>query len=151
MSVLSQFVGGQRVTSLVGTPSTSASMSSVVSRAAATAALSGAMTSATLKTALTITGRGRVNWLELYTNDATSRTLRMKLTLDGTVIRDHTTSAIAATSTGFVGLGVGVYEGGPFTMLFQPLTFTDSLLVEIASSVTETDKASFAYNYEVFA
>ena len=151
MSVLSQFVGGQRVTSLVGTPSTSASMSSVVSRAAATAALSGAMTSATLKTALTITGRGRVNWLALYTNDATSRTLRMKITLDGTVIRDHTTSAIAATSTGFVGLGVGVYEGGPFTMLFQPLTFTDSLLVEIASSVTETDKASFAYNYEVFA
>lgn len=151
MSTLGQFVGGERVASLVGTPQTSTAMANVSAQAAATVALSGAMTSAVLKTALTITGRGRVNWLGMYCNDATSRTLRMKITLDGTVIRDTTSAAIAVSLSGFVGLGSGKYVADAPAVVFQPLVFNATLLVEIASSLTETDKASFAYNYEVFA
>ena len=151
MSVLTQFTGGERVASIVGTPVLSATMSNLAPRVGATAALSGAMTAGTLKTALSITGRGRINWAAIYTNDATARTLRMKITVDGSVIRDYTSASISTTSSGFVGLGggsiVGVTAEGVF---YQPVRFGESLLIEIASSVTETDKATFAYAYEVF-
>lgn len=150
MSVLTQFTGGERVSSIVGTPVVSSSIHSVQIAAGATAALSGSMTAATLKTALSITGRGRINWAALYSNDATARTLRMKITVDGSVIRDHTSASISAANSGFVGLGGGYFGGGANGLFYQPVRFGESLLIEIASSVTETDKATFAYAYEVF-
>jgi hypothetical protein len=151
MSVLTQFTGGERVSSIVGAPVTSTSMQNLYPAAGATAALSGAMTAATLKTALSITGRGRINWAAIYCNDATARTLRMKITVDGSVIRDTTSASISTANGGFVGLGGGFYNGTFATAVFyQPVRFGESLLIEIASSVSETDKATFAYAYEVF-
>ena len=151
MSVLTQFTGGERISSIVGTPVASSSMQNVYTAAGATAALSGAMTAATLKTALSITGRGRINWAALYCNDATARTLRMKITVDGAVIRDFTSASISTAYIGFVGLGGGFFSGAAAAGVFyQPVRFGESLLIEIASSVTETDKATFAYAYEVF-
>ena len=151
MSVLSQFIGGERIASLVGTPPEVVSLINVFSYAGATAALSGAMTADVLKTALSVIGRGRLNWTAVYTNDVTARTLRMKITVDGSVIRDYTSASISTAGTGFVGVGGGYYSGatGP-RAFYQPIRFSESLLIEIASSVTETDKATFAYNYEVF-
>ncbi|HPL79491.1 MAG TPA: hypothetical protein PKY40_10820 [Burkholderiaceae bacterium] len=92
-----------------------------------------------------------MNWTAVYTNDVTARTLRMKITVDGSVIRDYTSASISTVDTGFVGVGGGYYNGttGP-RAFYQPIRFSESLLIEIASSVTETDKATFAYNYEVF-
>lgn len=150
MSTLSQFTGGERVSSIVGTPVVSSAIHNVQIAAGATAALSGDMTAATLKTALSITGRGRINWAALYSNDATARTLRMKITVDGSVIRDHTSASISAANSGFVGLGGGYFGSGANGLFYQPVRFGESLLIEIASSVTETDKATFAYAYEVF-
>ncbi len=150
MSALTQFTGGERIASLVGTPSAHSVMQAVYPVAGATAALSGAMTAGVLKTALSITGRGRMNWAAIYANDATARTLRMRITVDGSVIRDHTSASISAANTGFIGVGGGAYNGGAPTIFYQPIRFSEALLIEIASSVSETDKATFAYAYEVF-
>jgi len=149
MSVLSQFIGGERIASLVGTPANLTALQASASTAGASTALSGAMSAGVLKTALSVSGRGRINWAAVYTNDVTSRTLRMVITIDGAVVRDHTTAAISTINTGFVGIGGGTASTTPVAV-FQPLRFTSSLLIEIASSVTETDKATFASIYEVF-
>jgi hypothetical protein len=155
MSTLSQFTGGERISSLVGTPVASSSLQNVYPYAGATAALSGAMTAATLKTALSVTGRGRLNWAALYANDATPRTLRMKITVNGAVIRDYTSASISTANTGFVGVGGGYYNGTTAANVFyQPIRFSESLLIEIASSRAESgvgnDQLTFAYAYEVF-
>lgn len=112
-------------------------------------ALSGALTAGVLKTALQVSGRGRLNMLGIYTGDVTSRTLRMRATLDGNVIFDGTSAAIAANSSGLLIVGHGSYTGSFAITGFQPLDFERSCLVEIASSLTETNKSTVFYNYEV--
>jgi hypothetical protein len=109
--------------------------------------LSGSMIAATLKTALSLTGSGVINWLSLMGNDATTRTFRMKITIDGVVVFDPGVSASGGTS-GI--LPIGLYSEGSTSFPsigFQPTNFNSSLLVEIASSLTETDKMTFGYNY----
>lgn len=155
MSVLSQFAGGERVSSLVATSLESASMDTAAQHANATRTLSGAMAAATLQTALSISGRGRVNLACLYQNDATSRTIRMKITLDGTVIKDHTSATSTTANKGFCGIGVCTYVGGPSVVIYQPVKFSSSLLIQIASSRIESgagnDQLTFGVNYELFA
>lgn len=109
--------------------------------------LSGAMTAGVLKTALSLTGSGVINWLSLSGSDATTRTLRMKITIDGIVVFDP--GVTASTTTGTI-LPIGTYAEGStsFPLIgFQPTNFNSSILVEIASSLTETDKMTFGYNY----
>jgi hypothetical protein len=125
------------------TPVASANTASSVCKTA----LSGACTANTLKTALSISGRGRLNAVALYTNDTTSRTLRIRITLDGVVAFDP--GASGATTTSGAGIvAVGQFNGS--TVAYQPVNFNASCLVEIATSVTETDKMTAAYAYEVF-
>jgi len=152
MGSLSKFSGASGpVASLVRGGSQFA-MSNLVGAANAVSAASGAMTANTLKTALSVTGRGRVNWLGAYSADATARTIRIKVTVDGVAVTDQT----VATSTAGHGLcAIGGGTGGNLTsnpsMTFQPVDFRTSLLVEISSTLTETDKMNTAWNYEVWA
>jgi len=113
--------------------------------------LCGATTANTLKTVLSITGAGCIDLLALTAEDATSRTLRAKLTIDGSVVFDSTS---AANTTAFAGLGVvgcalfissTVAGGTP-----DPTFFNKSLLLEVASSLTETDKMAISYRYKTF-
>ena len=112
--------------------------------------LSGACTSNTLKTILSVTGKGAISKLFLAAMDTTSRTHRIKITIDGTVIYDSTS---AANSTQDVAPVIGnvsytayssnhVLDMGEF-----PLFFDYSLLVEYATSLTETDKTRIGYIY----
>ncbi len=98
-----------------------------------------ALTAGVLKTALSLTGSGVINMLGAYHSTTTSKTIRMKLTLDGVVVFDST--SIASTSGG--GFVVGVVNstdiantGTYFAM--ESVPFSTSCLFEIASSVTET-------------
>lgn len=96
----------------------------------------GAYTAGTLQTIISHTGRGRVNMLNVYTKNGTSRTLRLKLTVDGTVIFDATSSAIASNGFGVQVLGgIDTVGGGPLSL--QPVDYNESLLVEVASSLSE--------------
>lgn len=49
--------------------------------------LSGALTANTFATVLSATGQGEVPLLSCYTKDSTSRTLRLRVTVDGVVDR----------------------------------------------------------------
>ena len=110
--------------------------------------LSGSLTADTLKTMVSHTGRGRVNALVIYAKDSTSRTLRCKLTVDGVVVFDATSNAVS----GGPGFGM-IVIGGAITnsVEFQPIDYQESLLVEIASSLTETDKVAIGVNRETWA
>lgn len=109
--------------------------------------LSGALTAATLKTMVTHTGRGRVNALVIYAKDSTARTLRCKVTVDGTVVFDATSGSAATLGFGMIVVGGAVTN----SVEFQPIDYQESLLIEIASSLTETDKVAIGINRETWA
>ena len=146
MSVLTQFVGRAATKSLVHAyTQTSWASASIVTQAPCIATLSGAMTANTLKTLLSISGVGaQLLHLTFRTNDATARTIRVKITVDGTVICDSTSASISTSGSG--GLWAGIRStsspNAPIT-----ITSNSSLLIEYASSLSETDKITSEYFY----
>lgn len=114
--------------------------------------LSGALTANTLKTVLNINGAGTLKTCAVQAKDATSRTLRLKITLDGNVVFDPGMSgAIAASGVSIIGVGGISFLGsaGNYILTFERIPFNNSCLVEIASSLTETDKLALLYAYEL--
>lgn len=87
-----------------------------------------------------------MTYLDVGVKDATLRTSRLKVTIDGSVVYDSTNSA-AGLAKIVVALGhmTDVYGGACVDGV--PLLFDASLLIEYASSLTETDKASVGYIY----
>jgi len=147
MSKYSQFGGNRATTSIVNAWSSSAAAAGLTNVNAlggspARAVLSGSMTSATYKTLLSVTGAGECSLLALYTADTTSRTLGLRITVDGVVVATMTTAAIVAANSGLLH-AAGLYGGPP------PIRFNASLLVEALSSVTETDKLTLSYLYNL--
>jgi hypothetical protein len=108
--------------------------------------LSGACTAGVLRTILSVTGPGCISYLGYEAIDATIRAHRIKLTLDGNVVFDATTASTAdilSAVTEVIGsvspfsVTGSDYWGGWQEM---PVMFNASLLLEYASSLTETDK-----------
>lgn len=106
--------------------------------------LSGALVANTLSTVVSHTGSGSINFLAVYANDTTSRDIRVKLTLDGNVVYNELASAIASTGTGLKPLGIYHYTQGYLS--YEPIAYNESMIVEISSSLTETDKLSIVIN-----
>lgn len=106
--------------------------------------LSGALTANTFATVLSATGQGEVPLLSCYTKDSTSRTLRLRVTVDGVVVFNPTASA-AITATGAGIYAAGVFTASGFFAQGAPIRYSSSLLVEVASSLTETDKIAIGY------
>lgn len=109
----------------------------------ARSALSGAMTANTLKTLLSVTGKGSLKQLAIYTQDNTSRIIRVRVTVDGVVVWDKTSTAITAATTGFSIVGFVTSTG----QYYGDMNFAKSVVVEVSSSVSETDKLMIAYQY----
>jgi hypothetical protein len=103
---------------------------------------SGALTANTLATLLSVTGGGVVELLGAYCADATSRTIRVKIVIDGITAFDATSAAIAAGNQGIMCIGSG---GTTIVPSFVP--FKSSLLVQVASSLSETDKIFTGIRY----
>lgn len=148
MSTLSQFTGGTgRVTSLpVGLTGPFSGPSTTAQAAIYT---NSGTTSGTgnLLTLLNVTGsKSRLNSLFFYAVDATSRDVRVRITLDGTVVFDSTRNVAGANQ---VMLAVGSPSGTG--LAFQPVDALSSLRVEYACSLSESAKLTFGYNYELRA
>jgi len=110
--------------------------------------LSGALTSGVLQTVLTLTGPGEVPLLASYTKDATARTLRTVVIVDGTTVFDFTSASIGTGGRG--ALIAGGFAGVPGGSTYypaqgNPIRFANSLVVQLASSLTETDKLAISY------
>ena len=145
MSSLSQFTGGSRPPKvLINKFSTAGAIGILISNSTAKTALSGTVVANTLVTALSHTGSGVIGYFAAYSADATSRTHRVKITIDGTVVFDATSAAVTAVNTGVVAIGFGVASSS-FTV--DPIPYSTSLLVEYASSLGELNGTTFGYTY----
>lgn len=99
---------------------------------------SGALTANTLVDLINESGSaGYISQLSIYTNDATSRTLRIVVTVDGASIYDFTSAAITSSNAGAVLAG---QWHGTSSFSLPPIYYTTSIRVQYASSVTETGK-----------
>lgn len=107
--------------------------------------LSGALTATTLVAALSLTGPGSCKFLSVLAIDTTSRTMRLKLTIDGVVVFDSTSAAITIASSGLVAIG-----GMSSVPYIEDVRFNSSFLAEIASSLSETDKIALNTIYNMF-
>lgn len=147
MSNLSQFFGGGGVKpTSIDAPMTQVSAPTSAGFFRTTNVNSGACTLNTLKTVLSVTGKGALTRLWLASVDTTSRTHRMKVTIDGVVVFDKTSSAVVSSAPipihGDTTLGSGA--NGPL-IEGTPLIFDASLLIEYATSISETDKTQIGY------
>jgi hypothetical protein len=111
--------------------------------------LSGALTANTLATVYTKTGRGRINLLTAYTKDTTARTVRCRITIDGAVAYDATTNSISSSGHGQI--AIGNIAANADATVYQPIDYQTSILIQVASSLTETDKIAIGINAEEWA
>lgn len=116
-----------------------------------TRTLSGALTANTLKTMISASAKGTLFIMGVYGVDATSRALRLKITLDGVVAYDSTSTAVArGAGTGLLGVGtIATNSTSAPTNYVMPVSvdFNTSVLIEISSSLTETDKLELVSHY----
>ena len=108
--------------------------------------LAGVCTANTFKTVLTLTGKGRLNALKFNAADATARTNTIRITIDGVVAFNG--SQATTTTNHYAAVGATV-SGTTSSLIFQPVDFNTSLLIEYRTTITETNKATVSYNYEL--
>ena len=160
MSALSQFLGsggikpsgvinGTAVATFHRAQSSMATaVTGLIGTTAVTPTVTGALTSNTLSTVLSLSGKGVLSFAACASVDATSRTHRIKITLDSVVIYDATTAATTSVADYLIPVGsVNNHATLSPGVIFEPIVFNSSLLIEYASSVSETGKTYIATRY----
>lgn len=113
-------------------------LTSMGSISTARTSTSGALTANTLVDLINESGSaGYISQLSIQTVDATSRTLRIVVTVDGASIYDFTSAAISAANSGAV-LAGAVSSANPQAL--PPIYYTNSIRVQYASNQNETGK-----------
>jgi len=108
--------------------------------------LSGALTAGAYSAALvSVSGPGVLNLAYAYANDATSRTMGLKVVLDGTTVFDAVSDACTTQYNGVIAVG---YNESNAILAYQPLVFNSTMALYVKSSLSETDKITLAYAYE---
>lgn len=155
MRASQRFGSAPAVRSIVNAHSTNGDAPQVLTAAQAAyatrAGLSAALSAGVLSTALSISGSGS-GYLDIFAAtsvDATSRTHRVKITIDGTVVFDATTAAVSQADGGIVPVGNIVTSASTKTIMPFPMRFVSSCLVEYASSLGETAKTNYYYAYRL--
>ena len=149
MSTLSQFGGGNKPPKVIvnGQSSGGSAQSALYylpDQINAKSVLSGTLIANTLASICSVSGSGVVEFVCASTVDTTSRTIRLKVTIDGVVVFDATSMAITSEYNGIIAIGGGNSTVG---VTYSPTTFNTSLLIEVASSLSETDKVTVGYKY----
>mgnify|MGYP003475594522 CR=1 FL=1 len=142
MSFVSQVLGGgiQATTNIYNAFSTAgySAIGSIESNTLSRVSTSGALTANTLVDLINESGSaGFISQLSISTNDATSRTLRIVVTVDGVDRYDYTSAAITTSGNGTVLAG---QRRAVDSWTLPPIAYTNSIRVQYASSVTETGK-----------
>lgn len=113
-------------------------LTTMAASSTARSSTSGALTANTLVDLINESGSaGYISQLSIFANDATSRTLRIVITVDGSSIYDFTSAAITTGQAGAV-LAGALSNSNPQSL--PPIYYTNSIRVQYASSVTETGK-----------
>ena len=150
MSTLSQFSGGERTpANLVGANGTVGTgggfSTAALELGNVRRTLSGALTANTYKDLVSVSGAGVLKFLVSETQDATARTMHIKVTLDGVqVVERSLAAAVSGTGT----LAVGSFASNtPVGPIFDALPFKTSMVIAMKSTLGETDKVAAIYNY----
>lgn len=145
MSNFAQFASGvisRSPATIVGRPTAAQACTSLSSYVLGT--LSGAMTAATYKNVLSVTGAGVLNLAACSTVDATARDIAIKVTIDGTQVVELTAAGVATAGNGLIPVGWYIYDAsGASTLTTDQIPFNSSLVIAIRSSLTETDKMNW--------
>jgi hypothetical protein len=155
MSNIQTFFGPPAVTAIVGGNSTTATDSPIISTNSAFAGannlrrdLAGALTANTWKAIVNVTGPGYVNFAAAIVMAAASQTLGVRVTLDGVVVGNRSVPNMAANGRAVVLIGaVDSSNTSTTAVTMQSLRFNKSLLIELQSSLTETDSMAIIHNY----
>ena len=138
------FGSGLPVTSVVNNYS-SGSFSRVSNNKDCAEILSGAPGADTWMTALDVSGPGIIKAIACTTEDATPRTISLRITVDDTVVFNATSDSISTAEKGLVAFGcVDAYD---YIIQTGNEVFNSSLKVEIKQSLNETDKIKAIYAY----
>lgn len=151
MTTLTQLYGGGSgpVVSLQKAFRISLSFNSQVVGLSPISVASGAMTSGVAKNILTVNGRGRLLFAAVRVVDSTARTLTPNVKIDGTSILSPGISFNGADN-GCDLVGVSLYTSDSGLALWEPIDFQSSLVIDLTSNLTETDKATVYYRYQVW-
>lgn len=104
----------------------------------------------TLQTLLSVTGAGALKFVAAKTMTNAVAAVRTKITIDGVVAYDETTSNTTATSQGLLSVGGITYEGTTaYTVVPDRLHYNTSLLIEVGSVSGSTNTVACHYLYEV--
>ena len=136
----------QRATrSIVNSSSSGSSLDTIQSMPSSKSVTSGAVTANTLVQVLSVTGSGYLTASAIQCVDATARTLRLQIIIDGVTAYDATTAAISSNLSGII--AVGLYNGTNSIPAVPGVRFNQSIVINTASSLTETGKQTYFYAY----
>ena len=148
MSTLSQFTGGGVTRTIVNAFSSGGVSSGNVPANVGTnmgrEVLSGALTANTLKDIVSVTGSGQMELITAYAKNATSRTIRLVVVVDGATVFDATSNAVTGNGNGLVAVGQALSGGG--VARSAPVRFNSSCVIRVASSLSETDLVAIGYS-----
>ena len=147
MSNYSQFRGFLATKSIVNAFSDGSTSVASISALGGKGIASGALTANTLATVLSISGRVEMNMLALHTADTTSRTIRLQVIADGTTVFDSTSDAITVSGQG-IAAASQPNTTGSLPSYGGPIRCLSTLVVKVASSLSETDKLTLRTNYQ---
>lgn len=136
--------GIKRPISIVNAPTVRAQLDSDTT--SGTKILSGALTADTYKAILSITGSGIINFLGYFSVDTTERTMTIRITLDGTVVYTHSIASVTVAKCGIVPVG---RTDGTYIVGIDSIPFDSSLVVDIKSDLSETDKVYINTIYQL--
>ena len=108
---------------------------------------SGALTANTLATVFSATGTAvTMPHLSVRCSDTTARTLRVVVEVDGLTAFDFTSASTSATNNGAI--LAGWRQPIASSHALPPIISQASLVVKVASNLTETDKFIIEYVYQ---
>lgn len=112
-----------------------------------TKVLSGALTGGAYTELVSLSVPGWLRFAAIATNDATSRTMGLKIVIDGTDVYDVVSSTISTNEVGFAGVGNNINSptAGASGVTFESFRFNSSLSLQVKSSLSETDKILLIY------
>lgn len=105
--------------------------------------LSGALTADTYLELVSLSTPGWLRVAGVFRFDATSRSVGLKIVIDGTTVLDAADGAAGLLNGGWYGVGGGVTGA---TLAIEAIRFNSSLSLQIKSSITETDKIALSYS-----
>lgn len=141
MSFLSQFVTVIQPTRSITNSSSGGGTVETISNPGAKSVASGSTTANVLSTILTISGQAEVPILALSSGDTISRTVRLQVTVDGTIVFDATSGTLVQPTQGIFAAGCR----SPYLQSGLPIRCSSSLVVKCCTNATETNGATLYY------